>query len=139
MRIVFFGRVLLLALLVSLPTAATTLRGAGLFISATPRSTIDLDVLASASVMSIGDGGAVHLSSISAVPISVTPYQGGGTIQIVSDTSLHTSGAARFGRRTFVWVSQDQGHGETPIPEPGAALLFAVGTVLVGLRLRRAR
>jgi hypothetical protein len=92
------------------------------------------------SAFDVGGRGDVALSSrvLNRVGASVDlrgRLVGGGSISITGglvDTS------ARFGRRNFVWVGGTPAS-TAPIPEPGSALLFAVGTGLVVSWLRRLR
>ena len=45
--------------------------------------------------------------------------------------------ARKFPRRRLQWVKDDGGGSASPVPEPGAAMLFATGIAIVGVATRR--
>ena len=138
MRTSFRAVALLLGLVAAAPAAALTITAEHVIFG--PVSRAD-----AVTVNSLDDRTIDHFEVLLTSTVALTGFRGrsvgpsrpllvgGGQIQILSGRL--ESSSVSFGRRNFVWVAGTP-NGETPIPEPTAAVLFVVGAVLVGARLR---
>jgi hypothetical protein len=138
---------LALGLLVAMPASASIILEAREFVVVGDRSASlrlnDLSdrILDDFTVLDSGASGEVRSSG--RVLNRVSPgldllsgrlVTGGGSVLVTGSLVSLSS----YGRRSFVWVGGAPAPTE-PIPEPGSALLFVVGTGLVVASLRRLR